>query len=185
MDKTLGTLDIMSAVKVPPNSDMNEWIAVNTVDFYNQVSLLYETISDFCTEISCPIMSAGPKYEYHWASKNHRKPLKLSAPEYIANMLEWTNDTFNDTTVFPPEIGTPYPKNFMAVVKKIHCRLFRVYGHIYHSHLQQIKELDEDAHMNTSFKHFACFNKEFDLIPAKELAPMDVVISKIIKKLNP
>jgi MOB kinase activator 1 len=31
------------------------------VDFYNEVSLLYGTISDFCTVESCPGMSAGPE----------------------------------------------------------------------------------------------------------------------------
>ena len=25
--------------------------------------MLYGTITEFCTEVSCPVMSAGPKYE--------------------------------------------------------------------------------------------------------------------------
>ena len=39
------------------------WVAVNTVDFFNQINMLYGTITEFCTEESCPVMSAGPKYE--------------------------------------------------------------------------------------------------------------------------
>lgn len=31
------------------------------VDFFNQINMLYGTITDFCTEESCPVMSAGPK----------------------------------------------------------------------------------------------------------------------------
>ncbi len=36
------------------------------VDFFNEISLLYGTITEFCTTITCPIMSAGPDYEYLW-----------------------------------------------------------------------------------------------------------------------
>ena len=36
---------------------------MNTVDFFNQINMLYGTITEFCTEQSCTVMSAGPKYE--------------------------------------------------------------------------------------------------------------------------
>ena len=51
------------AVMLPEGEDLNEWVAVNTVDFFNQINMLYGTITEFCTEQSCPVMSAGPKYE--------------------------------------------------------------------------------------------------------------------------
>ena len=31
------------------------------VDFFNQINMLYGTITDFCTPESCPVMSAGAK----------------------------------------------------------------------------------------------------------------------------
>ena len=31
------------------------------VDFFNQINMLYGTITEFCTPESCPVMSAGPK----------------------------------------------------------------------------------------------------------------------------
>lgn len=31
------------------------------VDFFNQINMLYGTITEFCTETSCPVMSAGPR----------------------------------------------------------------------------------------------------------------------------
>lgn len=37
------------AVKLPPGEELNEWMAVNTVDFYNAISLMYSTLEDFCT----------------------------------------------------------------------------------------------------------------------------------------
>lgn len=59
-----GSGDLHEAVKLPPGEDLNEWIAVNTVDFFNQINMLYGTLTEFCTAESCPVMSAGPKYEY-------------------------------------------------------------------------------------------------------------------------
>ena len=55
----LGNLRL--AVQLPEGEDVDEWIAVNTVDFFNQINMLYGTITEFCTNDLCPIMSAGPK----------------------------------------------------------------------------------------------------------------------------
>ena len=59
----ISTGNLRLAVMLPEGEDLNEWIAVNTVDFFNQINMLYGTITEFCTEQSCPVMSAGPKYE--------------------------------------------------------------------------------------------------------------------------
>ena len=32
------------------------------VDFFNRLNLIYGAVSEFCTDISCPVMSGGPKY---------------------------------------------------------------------------------------------------------------------------
>ena len=65
IDATLGSGNIMEAVKLPPGEDLKEWLAVNTVDFYNAVSVLYATLSEFCTDRTCEIMSAGSKVCVH------------------------------------------------------------------------------------------------------------------------
>lgn len=54
-------------------------------------------------------------------------------------------------------VGVPFPKNFMSVAKTILKRLFRVYAHIYHQHFDPVIQLQEEAHLNTSFKHFIFF----------------------------
>lgn len=60
------------------------------------------------------------------------------------------------STTFCPA-GVPFPKNFMSVAKTILKRLFRVYAHIYHQHFDSVMQLQEEAHLNTSFKHFIFF----------------------------
>ena len=44
-----------------PGEDVKEWLAVNTVDFYNAVSVLYGTLEEFCSDRTCGVMSAGSK----------------------------------------------------------------------------------------------------------------------------
>ena len=76
---TLGSGNLKLAVQLPEGEDMNEWVAVNSkcfnfvflrlqiiyyflaVDFFNQINMLYGTITEHCTTESCPVMSAGPK----------------------------------------------------------------------------------------------------------------------------
>lgn len=84
MMMTLGSGDLRQAVQLPAGEDLHEWVAVNTVDFFNQINMLYGTITDTCTLDSCPLMSAGPKFEYLWADGfTVKKAIKCSAPEYI------------------------------------------------------------------------------------------------------
>ena len=61
-------------------------------------------------------------------------------------------------------------------------RLFRVYAHIYHQHFGQVVELGEEAHLNTSFKHFIFFVQEFKLIEKRELAPLQELIDRLTNK---
>ena len=45
--------------------------------------------------------------------------------------------------------------------------------------VQEIVSLGEEAHLNTSFKHFVYFIQEFELIDKKELAPLQELIDRL------
>ncbi|XP_071953515.1 MOB kinase activator 1A [Antedon mediterranea] len=182
-ERTLGSGNLRQAVALPEGEELNEWVAVNTVDFFNQINMLYGTITEFCTADKCPVMSAGPKYEYHWADgQTVKKPIKCSAPRYIDFLMSWVQDQVDDEALFPSKIGVPFPKNFLTIAKTILKRLFRVYAHIYHQHFQEVVGLKEEAHLNTSFKHFIFFVQEFNLIDRKELAPLQELIERLLGK---
>lgn len=57
-EATLGGGSLRKIVKLPEGEDENEWFAVNMVDFYNQINLLYGAITEFCSPQSCPEMKA-------------------------------------------------------------------------------------------------------------------------------
>lgn len=76
------------------------------VDFFNRINLIYGTISDYCTDCSCPTMSGGPKFEYLWADgQKYKKPTKLPAPQYISLLMEWAEAQINNETLFPVSVG--------------------------------------------------------------------------------
>jgi len=168
-------------VQLPKGEDLKEWIAVNTVDFFNEINLLYGTISEFCTKEKCPVMSAGTAVNYLWRDGvKVKKPIEVSAPEYVDLLMTWAESQLNDETIFPIAFGSEYPKNFNAIVKQIYKRFFRIYAHIYHSHFSRIVKVGAEAHLNTCFKHFIYFVTEFKLIDQKEMKPLEDLINKIM-----
>lgn len=61
VDATLGKGNVYEAVRLPEGEDIREWLAVNTVDLYNAISVLYMTLQEYCTDETCKTMSAGHK----------------------------------------------------------------------------------------------------------------------------
>lgn len=99
-------LDLKLAVQLPSGEEQNDWVAVHVVDFFNRINLIYGTISDYCTEQSCPIMSGGPKYEYRWQDEHkYRKPTALSAPQYMNLLMDWIEVQINNEDIFPTNVG--------------------------------------------------------------------------------
>ena len=172
-EATLGSASLQQAVLLPPGENTDEWIAAYLEDFYTHINLLYATITEHCTPQSCPVMSAGPKYEYYWSDPDqYPKPTRLSAPEYVDELMRWVQKQFDDEHVFPTKIGVAFPKTFRASAKAISRRLFRVYAHLYLHHFEQMRKVGMEMHLNTSFKHFVYFIMEFELVDRKEMQPV-------------
>ena len=178
-EATLGSGSLRKAVKLPEGEDKDEWLAVNgeyyfgpyryilitvVVDFYNQINLLYGSITEFCSPQSCPEMKATDEFEYLWQdSENYKKPTKMAAPEYIEHLMAWVQSNVDNEQMFPSRIGVPFPKTFSALIRNMFKRLYRVYAHIYCHHYPVIIELGLEPHLNTSFKHYVLFIDEHGL----------------------
>ncbi|XP_010124037.1 PREDICTED: MOB kinase activator 1A-like, partial [Chlamydotis macqueenii] len=188
-EATLGSGNLRQAVTLPDGEDLNEWIAVNTVDFFNQINMLYGTITEFCTEASCPVMSAGPRNlpkisresglrrvtanVCSGSEEPRERQARVSGNGRLGKLAASRVLAFS---------GIPFPRNFLSVARTIVKRLFRVYAHIYHQHFDSVMQLQEEAHLNTSFKHFIFFVQEFNLIDRRELAPLQELIEKLSSK---
>jgi MOB kinase activator 1 len=196
-EATLGSGSLRKAVKLPEGEDKDEWLAVNgedclwrrrelcwctmtVVDFYNQINLLYGSITEFCSPQSCPEMKATDelvhwfphkpsqlkacRFEYLWQdSETYKKPTKMPAPQYIEHLMAWVQSNVDNESMFPSRIGVPFPKTFPSLIRNMFKRLYRVYAHIYCHHYPVIIELGLEPHLNTSFKHYVLFIDEHGL----------------------
>ena len=179
---TLGVGEGMQeAVKLPQGENLNEWLSVHVVDFMNEVSLLYGIIAEFDTADKFPVMSAG-EFTYKWSDETTKKPLSVSAPQYVENLFNWIERQLNDEKIFPVDVDKDFPKDFRKRVKHIFSRLFRVYAHIYCSHMRHIEAQHAEKHVNSSMKHFVLFALEFNLLRIQELQPVRKILNKLIGK---
>ena len=180
---TLRIGDMSMAVELPKGQDINEWLAVNTIEFFNEISLIFGCLTEYCTPERCPKMSAGPYCEYLWAdSHSKKKAQQLCASKYIDNLMTWVLDQIHNESIFPSKIGESFPNNFEQILKKIFQRFFRVYAHIYHSHFQHISFFEALPHLNTSFKHFIYFVEKFRLIDENDMSPLMELINEFRKR---
>ncbi|ODQ50673.1 Sid2p-Mob1p kinase complex regulatory subunit Mob1 [Saitoella complicata NRRL Y-17804] len=181
-EATLGSGNLKKAVQLPEGEDLNEWLAVNTVDFFQQINMLYGTITEFCTPTSCPMMSAGPTHEYLWHDPpNYPSPTSLPASTYIDLLFTRTQSLLDNPLIFPQKPGIPFPRNFRDEVSAVLRRLFRVYAHIYWEHYAVVRELGLEAHLNTGLKHFVCFCREFGVVGEKEFEPLRELVDEMMK----
>ncbi|CAG8294765.1 unnamed protein product [Penicillium salamii] len=200
-EATLGSGSLRKAVKLPEGEDLNEWLAVNIVDFYNQINLLYGSITEFCSPQTCPEMKATDEYgvslaaaqapfahnldrfEYLWQdSENYKRPTKMSAPEYIEHLMAWVQSNVDNEQMFPSRIGVPFPKSFPSLLRQIFKRLYRVYAHIYCHHYPVVVHLGLEPHLNTSFKHYVLFIDEHKLASGKDFwGPLGDLVDSMLR----
>jgi len=171
----------LDSVREPTGIDKNEWIACYTEHFYKAAELIFARISIICTDESCPVMKAGPNYSYKFLGNSYKKPTLLPANKYISELFIWINSQLSDSTLFPTEEGASYPQNFLPVVHDIFKRLFRVYAHIYWSHLDAIKAQGGEELLNQLFTHMTLFILEFNLVSMSEMKPLEIRVQTIAK----
>ncbi len=172
-----GQVDMREAVKLPHDQELNEWLAINTFIFYEIAVNVHKSVEHICTKESCPKMTAGKNVVYLWADgKKVKKPVELSAPEYIENLFEWVFEQMSDPALFPQDDDSKFPKSFIKTVKNIYKRLFRLYAHVFHTHFNEVEAIGAEAHLNSSFKHLMYFILEFDLVEESELSPLKNLI---------
>ena len=64
-------------------------------------------------------------------------------------------------------------------MKTIFRRLFRVYAHIYYSHLRKIVANGKEKELNRCFKHLVLFVHEFHLMSPTDMEPLAELIATL------
>lgn len=164
-------------VQQPKYVDQQEWLALNVFEFYNHLNKFYGVISEYVTADKYPTMKADPSTEYVWIHNGRAN--SLPAHYYIDYALTWISNKLNDQTTFPTKTGTTFPPTFINDIKGICKQIFRIIAHIYWNHFEKYVHLSLEAHWISYFSHFISFVREFDLLDAKELAPLGPLIENL------
>ncbi|CAH7669352.1 Mob1/phocein [Phakopsora pachyrhizi] len=166
-------------VSLPRYCDVNEWVAVNLVDFFHNLNLFLSISTECCTGNSCPTMSAGQGMDYTWTSMTGgtKKQVKVPAPQYIDYVMTWAEKLLADEGTFPTKAGREFNQsNFPSSARHLYTQFLRIFAHLYHAHFDHFIHLSSEGHLNSLFAHFLQFGAEFDLIEQKELrAPKENV----------
>ncbi|KAK8799344.1 hypothetical protein WA171_006089 [Blastocystis sp. BT1] len=170
---------ISDLVKLPPGVNEYIWIYEKAQFYLEECQLLWESISDFCNPYTCPEMAAGPHYTYLWTDEHQRDPISMPACNYISNVFIWASNVFSSDDFAEVSDGV-FPENFIPVMRILFKKLFRVYAHVYHHHLSEFIKRNAEIHLNTSFKYFGMFVREFGLISKKEEAPLRKLLEQLI-----
>mmetsp|Transcript_18244 Transcript_18244/g.32251 ORF Transcript_18244/g.32251 Transcript_18244/m.32251 type:complete len:223 (-) Transcript_18244:367-1035(-) len=172
---------ILEEVALPKGEDLHEWIAANTVDFYNEISLLYGlVVDDAQRDFKNPGEGFPPGFEYRWAESNSREVIRVSSPEYVDYVMTWVEDQLDNESIFPTLESEPFPDDFINYARDIYKRMFRVFAIMYHQHFKSFEEIEAQAHLNTCFKHFLFFVLQYDLVPpSKELVALKGPVDRL------
>ncbi|XP_014679455.1 PREDICTED: MOB kinase activator 2-like, partial [Priapulus caudatus] len=104
-------VDLKKLVTIPQGLDYNEWLATNTISFFQHINLMYGTLSEYCTLTTCPEMRAPQNSQFLWFDDKGKK-CKCAAPQYVDYVTTFIQKTINDDSVFPTKYGNQFPTSF-------------------------------------------------------------------------
>ncbi|XP_075461773.1 MOB kinase activator 2-like isoform X2 [Ascaphus truei] len=171
--------DILMLVALPKGVNVDEWLASNASAFYNHVSLLYGSISEFCTITTCPTMKAWSTH-FQWTDEKGRKR-KCSAPQYADYAASIIQKLLADEELVPTKHSKEFPKAYRPAIQKTFRLLFHLLGHIYTSHFKTVVHLELHPHLNTLYLHLLLFCAEFHLLDSKEMAMSEDLTTALIR----
>ncbi|XP_050679920.1 MOB kinase activator-like 2 isoform X2 [Leptidea sinapis] len=167
LERKLPDLDMRQLVDLPHGLDYNEWLASHTLALFEHVNLLYGTVSEFCTAVSCPDMSGPAGRTYPWYDERGKKS-RIAAPQYVDYVMTHTQKTINDEAVFPTKYANEFPAQFEGVVRRVVRLLYHVVAHLYAAHFRELARLRLHAHLHLTFAHITALDRRFALLDHKE-----------------
>lgn len=161
--------DLSPLVHLPYQVDYNEWLASNTLSFFEHINSISGCLTEFCKPSTggCMTMTGPGNVQYHWLDDRGKK-YKCSAAQYIDYAMSFAQKCTSDEAIFPTKYGNRFPSSFEKIVRKIHRLLLHVLAHVYHCHCREVSAMGLRSHLNTTTFHFLLFNRRFGLVENKE-----------------
>lgn len=146
---------------------LNEWVAMNTVEFYNEVQLIYSLSATYHEDnFKGANLGFPPGFNYRFPGKE-----VLNGAEYVQSVMSWISDQMESPAVFPESDDDPFPANFLDEhMSKVYTRMCRIFAIMLTKCYDAYIDIDAVAALNFCWKHFFYFVSRYDLVPEKEFA---------------
>lgn len=174
-------------------AEVHDWWAENTVDFLNEVQLIFGTLTDnnedwddICNSArgSAGQNSGYPKnVTYRWKANKESPPIVLPVDQYVDHVIVWCNAQIENEEIFPTDEDTPFPKDFHDKLQKMYKRLFRVFA-IMFANPCLCKRASVESSLDLCFQHFLYFGWKWDLLDDRELSIISSVVKPYKKKFE-
>eukprot|EP00180_Rhodochaete_pulchella_P000222 Plantae.Rhodophyta-Rhodochaete_pulchella.ctg1157.p2 GENE.Plantae.Rhodophyta-Rhodochaete_pulchella.ctg1157~~Plantae.Rhodophyta-Rhodochaete_pulchella.ctg1157.p2 ORF type:complete len:103 (-),score=13.64 Plantae.Rhodophyta-Rhodochaete_pulchella.ctg1157:822-1130(-) len=94
-------------------------------------------------------------------------------------MTNWIDEQLNNRAIFPDTPGASFPENYYTVVNAIMRKLFRIYGHVFHAHLDEVIKVGSQQELCSSFRHFVYLAYEYGLLTARDFEPLKGLLEEL------
>lgn len=124
-EEEISLVDRQAVYRVQYQKDC-EWIAENMVDFVRDLSSSYSMLS-YDNAVWKNLLKNPEKLlnngypagvSYRWKNSEGEPPMVLEVNNYVATLCKWTEERFEDESIFPSDVGIPFPLDF----KENHAR---------------------------------------------------------------
>jgi MOB kinase activator 1 len=156
---------VIASTRMPPHvQNKNNWFHLQTIGFVKILQTFHQIITNaICSSESCPILSAGPLFEYKWRDPDTGDIVSTCAHSYMHLLFEYAESSLKNgkNSEFTLEIA-----------QDILRRTFRIYVHLYHEHYSQLCALRLSSEFDFRLVHLSHFLIRHKMMTVKELLPM-------------
>lgn len=174
-------LNIKELIKLPEQTQQEEWIASQVLSIHNQITTLYDTISSTCTEAYCPVMHGVKNEQYFQDPPNHRRT--PSAPEYIKFALDKSLAIIANPNVFPTKHGETFGEEFFDAIQQLLKICFSIMSHIYAKHMPHLIHFGNlHLYLNQLLLHMVLLGEDYQILDPEVRQPLDDLIGYLLPK---
>ncbi|CAC35811.1 Mps one binder kinase activator-like 2 [Caenorhabditis elegans] len=169
---------VAKITSLPEGIEKREWIAHNVLGLFEHVNALCGTLSEVCTQQSCPHMSFPGTSKAIYTDERGKRQV-YPAVQYIDCVITQCESMSRQEEIFPTKYGNKFNGNFEPAVKKMLSHLFHCMGHMYLKHWDVLGALQLRPQCAIVFAHIAELGRTFSLLDAKDQEQVDECVTEV------
>uniref|UniRef100_A0A8R1DGA1 Mps One Binder (Mats/MOB1) homolog n=1 Tax=Caenorhabditis japonica TaxID=281687 RepID=A0A8R1DGA1_CAEJA len=169
---------VAKITSLPAGIERREWIAHNVLGLFEHVNALCGTLTEVCTQQTCPHMSFPGTSKAVYQDERGKRQV-YPAMQYIDCVITQCETMSRQEEIFPTKYGNKFNENFEPSVKKILRHLLHCMGHMYLKHWDVLGALQLRPQCAMVFAHIGELGRIYGLLDAKEQEQVDALVIEV------